>query len=70
MAPDPNRVLFVKHEFVSDTYEISGSAELMKETGWKNFAGLSGDEVADFNYLCEKMGITLKKLKAITTVPR
>jgi ERF superfamily protein len=69
VAPDPTRVLFVAQDFVSNTYQISGSAELMKETGWKNFAGLSGDEMADFNYLCEKTGITLKKLRAITTVP-
>lgn len=65
VAPDPHRVLFVTHEFVSDTYEITGPAELMQDTEWKNFCGLTGDEVADFTYLCEKKGITLKKLKPI-----
>lgn len=66
VAPDPNRVLFVTHEFVSNTYEITGPTELMQDTGWKNFTGLSGDEIADFSYLCEKKSITLKKLKTTT----
>jgi hypothetical protein len=62
-CPNPYRVLFVTHDFKNNAYDISGMPELMEETGWSKFVGLNGEEVADLSYACERIGITLKKLK-------